>query len=154
MGANKTHTLYFAYGSNLSTEQMHERCPGAQALGLGKLQGWQWIINQRGYANVVQGGRGDGVVYGLVYRLAGNDEERLDGFEGVPHAYTKEQCSVKWQGGGEAVQALVYVDRRRVEVGPPRGEYVARMERAVADAVDNWGMPNEYAEAMLKFLYC
>ncbi|PHH73595.1 hypothetical protein CDD82_5377 [Ophiocordyceps australis] len=158
MGGNDAQRLYFAYGSNLSTEQMQERCPGAQALGMGLLQGWQWIINQRGYANIVEAGARDKVVYGLMYSLPPDDEERLDGFEGVPHAYTKEQCWIKWQrasdhGGSEGAQALVYVDRRRTAVGPPRDEYVGRMERAVTDAVDNWGMPAEYAEAMLKCLY-
>ncbi|UNI21471.1 Cholestenol Delta-isomerase [Purpureocillium takamizusanense] len=45
--------LYFAYGSNLSTRQMRQRCPFSTPVGLGFLEGWRWIINERGYANVV-----------------------------------------------------------------------------------------------------
>ncbi|KAI0877787.1 hypothetical protein GGS24DRAFT_497499 [Hypoxylon argillaceum] len=45
--------LYFAYGSNLSTAQMHSRCPLSTPIGLAHLAGWTCIINQRGYANIV-----------------------------------------------------------------------------------------------------
>ncbi|KAL1648495.1 hypothetical protein SLS58_002250 [Diplodia intermedia] len=54
-------TLYFAYGSNLWLDQMHRRCPSSVYLGVGRLHGsnssntgWRWIINERGYANVVE----------------------------------------------------------------------------------------------------
>ncbi|KAA8572454.1 hypothetical protein EYC84_003074 [Monilinia fructicola] len=49
----ETPTLYFAYGSNLSLTQMKARCPNSTYYGLGVLQGYRWIINQRGYANIV-----------------------------------------------------------------------------------------------------
>ncbi|KAI1486705.1 hypothetical protein F5X96DRAFT_217738 [Biscogniauxia mediterranea] len=45
--------LYFAYGSNLSTAQMRARCPASEPLALAHLAGWSWIINERGYANIV-----------------------------------------------------------------------------------------------------
>ncbi|KAI1880333.1 hypothetical protein JX265_001954 [Neoarthrinium moseri] len=50
-----TPTLYFAYGSNLSPTQMQSRCPGSIPLGLARLRGWSWLINARGYANIVRG---------------------------------------------------------------------------------------------------
>ncbi|KAH8668779.1 hypothetical protein BX600DRAFT_510843 [Xylariales sp. PMI_506] len=46
--------LYFAYGSNLSPTQMAQRCPESRVLGLAHLPGWKWLINDRGYANIVQ----------------------------------------------------------------------------------------------------
>ncbi|KAI1375288.1 hypothetical protein F4677DRAFT_133205 [Hypoxylon crocopeplum] len=52
-GSNGTGTLYFAYGSNLSPTQMHERCPLSTPVGLARLPGWIWLINKRGYANIV-----------------------------------------------------------------------------------------------------
>jgi hypothetical protein len=48
--------LYFAYGSNLSTTQMQRRCPRSTPLGVAHLRGWTWIINERGYANIVENG--------------------------------------------------------------------------------------------------
>ncbi|KAI8629836.1 hypothetical protein F5Y19DRAFT_432117 [Xylariaceae sp. FL1651] len=46
--------LYFAYGSNLSTTQMRQRCPRSPSIGLAYLSGWAWVINERGYANIVK----------------------------------------------------------------------------------------------------
>lgn len=50
---NRVEILYFAYGSNLSTRQMLDRCPQSTCIGLARLPGWKWIINSRGYANIV-----------------------------------------------------------------------------------------------------
>lgn len=93
-------TLYLAYGSNLSATQMEQRCPDSVAVGLAVLRGWRWLVNERGYANVVEGpdedddehdGAGSAAagVYGVLYRLTPEDEEVLDMFEGVPRSYEK-----------------------------------------------------------------
>ena len=47
-------TIYFGYGSNLWLHQMALRCPTSQYLGVARLNGYRWIINDRGYANVVE----------------------------------------------------------------------------------------------------
>lgn len=173
---NRSENLYFAYGSNLSTEQMRQRCPYSTAVGLGKLSGWRWIINERGYANIVkqvdEEGKGEGEeeshVYGMMYLLPTEDEERLDGYEGVPWAYEKVVLEASWvsssssgdekeednNGGGEEltpVKVLAYVDRKRTAEGRPRGEYVGRMERGIEDAVGNWGMKGGYADELRRF---
>lgn len=103
-------TLYFGYGSNLWLKQMHNRCPNSTYLGIARLDGYKWIINERGYANVVEIERPtrprrnavaepnapletrlyESEVWGLVYSLQPGDEARLDKNEGVPVAYTKE----------------------------------------------------------------
>lgn len=98
--------LYFAYGSNLSPEQMARRCPDSIFLGKATLPGYRWQANERGIANVVMDpdpdadpevmkkgreGRGrDGeeekepaAVEGLLYALSLDDEIRLDRYEGV-----------------------------------------------------------------------
>ncbi|KAL1862491.1 hypothetical protein Daus18300_008588 [Diaporthe australafricana] len=113
MAAKNDETLlYFAFGSNLSSTQMRARCPGAAAVGLAFLPGYDFIINERGYANVgprttttttssssssatavvdhdadASSSSSSGV-YGVLYRLASPAEKRrLDGYEGVPLAY-------------------------------------------------------------------
>ncbi|KAI1455774.1 hypothetical protein F4805DRAFT_259779 [Annulohypoxylon moriforme] len=53
-GKSDGEVLYFAYGSNLSPTQMKDRCPSSPPIGLAYLPGWTWLINERGYANVVQ----------------------------------------------------------------------------------------------------
>lgn len=47
-------TLYFAYGSNLWKDQMASRCPDSPFIGVGRLRGYHWFINARGYANVAE----------------------------------------------------------------------------------------------------
>ncbi|CAG7563009.1 unnamed protein product [Fusarium equiseti] len=175
MQENVSEILYFAYGSNLSTEQMRQRCPYSTPVGLAYLKGWKWIINTRGYANVVQlpidsdddtpdaesnkqltdKGKEKATnkveeeegVYGLLYLVPAQDEERLDGYEGVPWAYQKFQVDVKWATAtgdeDETLRALVYVDEMRVDEDLPKEEYVDRMEDGIEDAVENWGLDQE-----------
>ncbi|CAA9961918.1 GGACT domain containing protein [Pyrenophora teres f. maculata] len=99
-----TPTIYFGYGSNLWHHQMLTRCPTSRYIGVARLRPYTWLINDRGYANVVsaspkQSPHSDSdkseepykqSVYGLVYTLLPADEARLDVNEGVPVAYTKE----------------------------------------------------------------
>ncbi|KAK8121976.1 hypothetical protein PG984_010646 [Apiospora sp. TS-2023a] len=109
---NPGHKLYFAYGSNLSSTQMKARCPSAVPVGLGHLPGWTWIINQRGYANIVQESSSPAAtatagaaatateteaagVYGVLYTLPPIDEAELDRCEGVPTAYEKATLDVE-----------------------------------------------------------
>ena len=79
-------TLYFGYGSNLWQEQMALRCPGSQFVGIGRLAKYRWMINSRGYANVAPCtvGTEEEEVWGLIYTLTSEDEDRLDVNEGVP----------------------------------------------------------------------
>ena len=50
--AHKNATIYFGYGSNLWREQMKQRCPQSEYLGVARLNNYTWLINERGYANV------------------------------------------------------------------------------------------------------
>ncbi|TEA12834.1 hypothetical protein C8034_v005572 [Colletotrichum sidae] len=77
----QTNQLYFAYGSNLSLEQMAHRCPDSRYIGRAILPDHAWQINERGYANVVP--RSGSSVHGLVYAISAADEARLDRCEGV-----------------------------------------------------------------------
>lgn len=162
-------TLYFAFGSNLSSTQMRSRCPGAAAVGLAFLPGYEFIINERGFANVVPStatttttpgeGSRDGGVYGVLYRLSSPEEKRrLDRYEGVPWAYEDlvlgvEQLESGGVGGSSStvmVQALVYVDRARVKPSAPRAEYVVRMNAGIREAGAEWGLPRGYVRDVMR----
>jgi gamma-glutamylcyclotransferase (GGCT)/AIG2-like uncharacterized protein YtfP len=122
--------LYFAYGSNMSKDQMVERCPNHKYFGHGILKGFRWIISERGYANIIKS-EAD-VVHGVVYRILEEDEESLDTAEGVHKgSYRKETHRVEIEKTG--YPCLAYVDPI-TEEGKPIDEYIGRINRGVSDA--------------------
>lgn len=148
---------------------MRNRCPGSVFCGIARLNGWDWIINDRGYANVVETGNQTDEAWGLVYSLTAEDESNLDRNEGVPYAYTKEMlkadvCSVET---GDAVSScngivnkdskapmksqelLVYVDRKRIKPSKPKTEYIHRMNMGIIDALRE-GVPASYVDTVLR----
>ncbi len=66
-------TIHFGYGSNLRKAQMRKRCPNHAGVGRASLSGYKWIINKRGYANIVVSPAD--VVKGFLYELTPADEE-------------------------------------------------------------------------------
>ncbi|EON66158.1 hypothetical protein W97_05401 [Coniosporium apollinis CBS 100218] len=166
---SSTPTLYFGYGSNLWLHQMAQRCPTSEYLGVARLPNYRWIINDRGYANVVQcrvpSDTKDPVeeVYGLVYSLLENDEARLDVNEGVPIAYTKEHLEAefwpaeKGVGSGwvnvtmepQRTEMLVYIDRERTEDDVPKKEYCFRINEGTKDAL-RLGVPQDYVDRVIR----
>ncbi|KAI6885437.1 hypothetical protein KC318_g15691 [Hortaea werneckii] len=162
-------TLYFGYGSNLWKEQMHSRCPSSKYLGIARLNGYRWIINKRGYANVVEtesekkddAHSYDDEVWGLVYSLEQEDEDKLDGNEGVPIAYTKENLTVDYwpakEDGSAPVteekpaqtEMLVYINRELTKPHEPKEEYIYRMNMGIKDALKE-GMPQGYVDQVMR----
>ena len=172
MSANQNTTLYFGYGSNLWLQQMKQRCPTSRYMGVARLNGYRWMINERGYANVVETSPMPekqsesnipitNVSYGLVYTLESEDERRLDANEGVPIAYTKEYLSVDYWPAKEAGKAvnvtekaakkdmLVYINRRQTGDSEPKKEYIYRMNMGIKDAVAQ-GVPQAYVDKSMR----
>ena len=147
--------LYFAYGSNMSRDQMSARCPNSEYRGIAYLTGWKFLINSRGYANIVHTAIDSDRVWGLLYWIYPDDEGSLDAYEGVPWAYGKhmhlvESPTCEEVGKmGRLREALVYVDEKRMTEGCIKKEYVRRMERAVTEAVES-GVPRDYADRVLE----
>ena len=139
---------------------MSLRCPSSPYVGIARLKNYRWMINDRGYANIVQTNHPSDVVYGLVYTLTEDDEEHLDINEGVPISYTKETIPIDFWAlasgekadfgkGGEKKQLLVYIDRKRVEDDNPKAEYIHRINMGVQDAVQI-GMPQSYVDGVIR----
>jgi len=155
-------TLYFGYGSNIWLHQMSLRCPTSKYIGVARLPNYRWIINNRGYANIVASASSD-EVYGLVYSLAPSDEAQLDVNEGVPYAYTKEilKATFRVPRIGEpvdvaagstreaAADVLVYIDRHRTVDDTPKQEYIHRMNTGIKDALKE-GVPEDYIDQVIR----
>jgi hypothetical protein len=114
-----------------------------------------WIINQRGYANVVPSS-GDHVL-GFIYELNPKDEASLDRYEGAPHIYQKRTIPVQLTtspGDGEtatkeAINALVYVDFANTSPDVPKTEYIHRINMALQDAL-KMGISQSYIDKYIR----
>ena len=112
------------------------------------------MINQRGAANVVPSS-GD-CVYGFVYEISSEDEQSLDGYEGVPHYYEKKVLPLELITGssdGETekrtIHAMVYIDYTRTNPGLPATEYIHRLNMAIKDALQK-SIPQSYVDKYLR----
>lgn len=140
---------YFAYGSNLCTQQMRQRCPGARVLGRACLRDHVLVfprfsrVRRGGVASVVP--QAGAVVEGVLYALEPADLMALDGFEGTGAGhYTRGTLTVQDARGG-AVEAWVYL---AVPMGAaphlPARDY---LETILRGAVEH-GLPEAYCAAI------
>ena len=81
MSGKMLSSLYFAYGSNMHLHQMAARCQTSVLMGIGRLSGWRWQINERGVANIVESP--DDYIEGVVYDIDKGSKRQLDRSEGV-----------------------------------------------------------------------
>jgi len=149
---------------------MSLRCPESPYLGIARLQDYRWMINERGYANIVQidilsNSKNEeyNQVWGLVYALTASDTQRLDINEGVPYAYTKEMHHIDfWPAQPMLVSSkvditqppekremLVYIDRLRTSDNTPKDEYIYRMNMGILDALKA-GIPKIYVDKVMR----
>jgi len=98
------HTLYFAYGSNLSLEQMARRCPASRAVGRAIARRHRLTFPRR-YASW-EGGVASiepcvsSHVEGAVYELSEACIASLDDYEGIDEGhYTQGRIAVEFPDG-------------------------------------------------------
>jgi hypothetical protein len=116
--------FYFAYGSNMDPDQMADRCPAAVPVGVGLLDGWNIVINDRGVATIVRDFIGS-IVEGVVWRVTGRCLESLDLYEGVAKGlYSREMLPIRHRS--QAVRSIVYLGSSS-ERGRPREGYLERI---------------------------
>ncbi len=125
---------YFAYGSNLSEERLHERCPSARLETIAHLPGYCLAFTLRserwdgGVADIRPNGSAE--VWGAVWRIHSGEGAALDRQEGVdasPPRYRRIEVSVVTPGG-ETLDCLAYqVVTPEAEHVPPSEAYLATM---------------------------
>jgi gamma-glutamylcyclotransferase len=148
----------------LPREQIHRDCSVARLVGLTSLDlsphsstasDRCWIINQRGYANVIPSS-GD-YVYGFIYELNPKNEASLDVYEGAPRIYDKKIHPVQLRtspGDGETatkktIDALVYIDAVSTSPDVPKTEYIHRINMAMQDGLKN-DVPQSYIDKYIR----
>ena len=120
---------YFAYGSNMSSAQMAERCPGATALGAARLVGYRLAFDkwsQRGGGRVadIVVSPGD-ELWGVLWLVSEAHGAALDRYEGVARGqYRRSVVGVETLRGA-VLQAFAYVICEPAEEGPTTVAYRA-----------------------------
>ena len=135
--------LYFAYGSNLDTAQMLERCPGSRAMFRAQLSHHRLDFTH--FSTRWNGGAADVVphsgasVWGLVYALTAHDLDLLDQYEG---GYQRILLEVLDDGGGAHVATTYVVEQKHSF--RPSAVYIEKMIRAAIE----WDFPAPYVESL------
>jgi gamma-glutamylcyclotransferase (GGCT)/AIG2-like uncharacterized protein YtfP len=119
--------LYFAYGSNLDTEQMKLRCPAARKVGPATIKGHR--LTFRHVADIVPDP--DQEVQGGLWTITTECLEALDAYEGYPRLYTREWIAVTTPDGQER-KALVY-KMNGGRFAPPSEGYLRTIARGYRD---------------------
>lgn len=139
---------YFAYGSNMSSEELRAWCPSAKALGIAKAKGYCLAFTR--YSPKWGGGVADIVpassdqVWGVLYEISDSEIPRLDAKEGVAGgAYKRERIKVATADGTE-LDVLTYsvVDKDRFQ--RPTAKYLQTMLKEAAET----GLPKQYVRRM------
>ncbi len=139
--------FYFAYGSNMSHEQMKERCPDSSFLHRAFLVEYSFVYDgwseRRGgpVANIVRGE--NGIVWGGIFEISEQDLETLDRFEGYPHVYAREKLLVKDDSETE-YEAWVYF-RSTQKSGNASSQY----RKIILAGAKDCSIPEEYVRQYL-----
>ena len=127
--------IYIAYGSNMSMEQMKFRCPEAQLLGTGLLEGWRLMFkgSLTGAYATIEREKGCTVPI-LLWRVSAADEDRLDRYEGFPSFYYKRTIqAVKTDEHGVLIgltRGMAYIMHEERKLGVPSMHYLRILEQA------------------------
>ena len=100
--------LYFAYGSNMSSERLYSRIASVKVVGRAFLKNMRVMFNKRskdgsGKANLVESSGCE--AWGVLYEIDIQDLYMLDRVEG---GYDRATAQV-WKCDGKAVEAVMYV---------------------------------------------
>lgn len=122
--------VYFAYGSNLSLEQIKRRCPESIPMVRAKLKDYKLVYNK--YADIVPW-EGE-VVYGAIYELSLKDLNNLDKYERYPELYNKIDIKVE-DDKGEIFEAFAYIMVKKGDEKPNK-DYI----EIIRNGYEDWGI--------------
>ncbi|MBQ5986454.1 MAG: gamma-glutamylcyclotransferase [Clostridia bacterium] len=125
-------TLYLAYGSNLHTDQMSLRCPGAKVIGTATLKDYRLLFRggRHGAVATVEPCEGKSVPV-LLWGITEANERSLDIYEGWPRLYRKEYVPVTVDGKQRMAMMYVMTDGR--ELGEPSPGYYGTIAHGYKD---------------------
>ncbi len=140
---------YFAYGSNMSIEQMRERgCETAKLIGPSRLEGYRFVFSgsspnwsMKGTANIIEDKGSE--VWGALYEVDEDCLQKLDKFEHVPERRNRNIVRII-DNHDKPYDAVVYtLNDDLVENTPSDGYY-----NQVVTSAKDIGLPDEYLKTI------
>jgi len=125
--------LYFAYGSNLNHYQMKNRCIGSKFVKKYILKGYKLCFSHKtnrsvyGHANIIKNKKSE--VQGALWNITKDDENELDGYEGVDYNYYhKEYFNLN------SKKVLVYM-QKKYYIQKPNSTYLHTIIEGYKDCI-------------------
>lgn len=141
--------LYFAYGSNMLTRRLTapKRAPTAARLATAFAAGYRLTFDKvssdgSGKCDIEETGNPDDRVYGVLFRVAFDEADRLDAAEGLGKGYRKGEIHVMTDDG--MLPAVAYFATKKDAALLPYDWYKAYV---VEGAIEQ-GLPADYIEAL------
>ncbi len=139
---------YFAYGSNMASSQMAERCPGAVCLGIARLPDRRlafdaWSDRRGGLVADAPPAPGS-EVWGVLWEVTEAHAEALDRYEGVARGQYRRENVRAEAAGGETVDAFAYVICEPGADGPTTDAY----RDLLLEGAREHGLPPEWIAAI------
>jgi gamma-glutamylcyclotransferase len=137
---------YFAYASNMAPNVITRLCARHRYLGVAHLADHRLAFTRRsmqtqtGVADIVQAA-GE-MVWGVLYRIDGNELSAIDRKEGYDWAYTRVMLPVRLEGGPERAAVTYTVRSKEPTEIPPSRQYLGLVIAAARER----GLPGEYIE--------
>ena len=145
--ADKRTYLYFAYGSNMSSERLRGRTPSAVSLGRARLahHGLRWHKLGRdgsGKCDIEPADTPGESVWGVLYEIGCADKHALDTVEGLGVGYNEQTVRVETADGVE--KALTY--KARPDKIDPTLRPLAWYKAHVLLGAREHGLPDRYVQ--------
>ncbi len=145
--SDESRVLYFAYGSNMSLEQISTRIPGAVRIGIGHLREHRVVFNKcgadgSGKANIAPDRQGGAGVWGIVFEIS---KEQLKTLAGYEKGYFRRDVMVSV--ADEVRQAATFVaEPSALKQIPPRTSYWQRISDGARE------LPQEYKDQLTQMV--
>ena len=142
---------YFAYGGNMSSEQMNKRCPDAKMMGIGFLPGYELVFNRKGtyhagaVGSIEPSTDADAAVHGVIWEMTHEDLEKMDTFEN-PEAYQRKLLDIATEDE-EQHECQVYIAFPQEHNLKPDPVYLER----IISAAEEMGLPRQYIDKLKRF---
>ncbi len=148
---------YFAYGSNMLTERLRQRCRGAKAVGVAVASGYilefsKKSIDNSGKATLVISTEPKRQVFGVLFEIGLDDRPKLDEAEGKGSGYDRNnKFSVTLLSDGTQAQVTTYIASASAVDGSlkPYDWYQA----LVIVGAEQHELPEAYIASLREFIY-